>query len=367
MALSWEDIKSNHKDATKYLNTMNTNSEHKLDGGFSFRRDIIGKPNPEDLHYLSLGRGWQWAPKADAESLMTCLTRHGWAVTPGQWQGGHKSKNEGTLIQAEFILLDFDQNLSWKECQKDEYLSKRALFAYTTASHQAPGKGDRFRVAFQSDLLITDPKSMDLLIKGLRMKVPGSDPAINSSSLLYGNPKSEVHVFDLSNRLPAQELIFAAAVSDELRRTRFSRTNFHDQPYDIQQSERRVRRWLEQIPNTAYSIWITVAGCLRAVEASSQPWAFEAFDEWSAREYAAYDPSEVDRLWESFDNANPGGFSKLKHLAEWFKANPGLDEYQSEALFSHSRPDTSPNKTQTTNRKRTHRDETHLSFSERNL
>lgn len=346
---------------------MITNSEHKLEGGFSFRRDIIGKPNADDLRYLSLGRGWQWAPKADAESLMTCLTRHGWAVTPGQWQGGHKSKNEGTLIQAEFILLDFDENLSWKECQKDEYLSHRALFAYTTTSHQAPGKGDRFRIVFQSDLLITDPKSMDLLIKGLRMKVPGSDSAINSASLLYGNPKAEVHVFDLSNRLPAQELIFAAAVSDELRRTRFTRPDYHDQPYDIQQSERRVRRWLEQIPNTAYSIWITVAGCLRAVEASSQPWAFEAFDEWSAREYAAYGPSEVDRLWESFDNANPGGFSKLKHLAEWFKANPGLEEYQSEALLSNSRQDISPKKSPATTRKRTHRDETHLSFSERNL
>ena len=63
---------------------MITNSEHKLEGGFSFRRDIIGKPNEDDLHYLSLGRGWQWAPKADAEMLLTCLTRHGWAVTPGQ-------------------------------------------------------------------------------------------------------------------------------------------------------------------------------------------------------------------------------------------------------------------------------------------
>ena len=38
---------------------MNTNSEHKLEGGFSFRRDIIGKPIPEDLQYLSLGSGWQ--------------------------------------------------------------------------------------------------------------------------------------------------------------------------------------------------------------------------------------------------------------------------------------------------------------------
>jgi hypothetical protein len=307
---------------------MITNSKHKLEGGFSFRRDIVGKPNPQDLCYLSLGRGWQWAPTADAEMLMTCLTSHGWAVTPGQWEGGHKSKNDGSLIQSEFVLLDFDENLSWQECQEDEYLRQRALFAYTTTSHQAPGKGDRFRIAFQSDHLITDAKSMDLLIKGLRMKVPGSDPAINSASLLYGNPKSEVHVFDLSNRLPAKELIFAAALSDQLRRNRYSRSDSHDQTHDLQQSERRVRRWLEHIPNTAYRTWITVAGCLRAVEAQGHPWTFEVFDEWSARDYEAYDPNEVDRLWESFDNANPGGFTQLKHLAEWFKANPDQDEYQ---------------------------------------
>ena len=300
---------------------MITNSEHQLEGGFSFRRDIIGKPTAEDLPYLSLGRRWQWAQKANAKMLMTCLTKHGWAVTPGHWEGGHKSKNKGTLIEAEFVLLDFDENLSWQECLKNEYLSKGALFAYTTTSHQAPGKGDRFRIAFQSDLLITDPKSMDLLIKGLRMKVPGSDPAINSASLLYGNPRSQVHVFDFSNRLPAQELIFAAAVSDELRRNRFSRAVYHDQPYDIAQSERRVRRWLKHIPNTAYSSWITVAGCLRAIEAQGHPWTFEAFDEWSARAYVAYDPKEVDHLWESFDNANPGGFKKLKSLAEWFNKN----------------------------------------------
>ena len=303
-------------------------SENKIEGGFSFRRDIVGKPNPEALRYLSFGRGWQWAPKADAEMLMKCLTNHGWAVTPGHWEGGHKSKNNGKLIKSEFILLDFDANLSWEECLKDEYLSQRALFAYTTTSHQAPGKGDRFRIAFQSDLLITDPKSVDLLIKGLRMKVSGSDPAINSASLLYGNPRSQVHVFDFANRLPAQELIFAAAVSDELRRNRFTRPDYHDQPYDIAQSERRVRRWLEQIPNTAHNTWITVAGCLRAIEAQGHPWTFEAFDEWSGRDYEAYDPNEVDRLWKSFDNASPGGFNKLKNLAEWFKENPGQVAFQ---------------------------------------
>jgi len=99
---------------------VTNNSEHKLEGGFSFRRDIVGKPNPEALRYLSLGRGWQWAPKASAEMLMTCLTRHGWAITPGEWEGGHKSKKEGRLIRCEYVLLDFDDNLSSVAARKDD-------------------------------------------------------------------------------------------------------------------------------------------------------------------------------------------------------------------------------------------------------
>jgi len=190
------------------------------------------------------------------------------------------------------------------------------------------GKGDRFRVVFQSDRLITDSQAMDLLIKGLSMKVPGSDPSINAASLLFGNPNADVHMFGLKNRLPAQELIFAAAMSEELRRNRFHNPEYQNKPYDVLQSERRVRRWLGMIPNTAHSTWITVAGCLRAIEAQGHPWTFEAFDEWSGRDYEAYDPNEIDRLWKSFENASPGGFNKLKNLAEWFKENPGFHEYQ---------------------------------------
>lgn len=307
--------------------TMHTNSNQRHEGGFSFRRDIVGKPSPEALRYLSLGRGWQWAAKADAEALKACLTNHGWAVTPGRWQEGHKSKKDGKLLEAQYILLDFDENLSWLECTQNEYLNQRALFTYTTTSHQLTGKGDRFRIVFQSDLILTDSQSLDLIIQGLRMKVTGSDPAINSASLLFGNPTAEVHVFDLSNRIPAKELIFTAVLADEMRRQHYTRPGYQDQSYDLLQSERRVRGWLEHIPNTAYSTWLVVAGCLRAIEAQDHPWAFDAFEEWSAHQYEAYDPERVNRLWDSFSNASPGGFSKLKHLSEWFKANPDKEEF----------------------------------------
>ena len=346
----------------------------KLEGGFSHRKDIVGKPSQECLRYISLGRGWQWVPKADASQLLACLTEHGWAVTPGRWEGGHKSKKEGKLLEAQYILLDFDDNLSWLECKQHEYLNQRALFAYTTTSHRAPGKEDRFRVVFQSDLLITDPQSLDLLINGLRLEVPGSDPAINSASLLFGNSKAEVHVFDLSNRIPAEQLIIHAVTADEMKRSQFKRPGNRHQSYDLLQSERRVRRWLEHIPNTAYSTWLVVAGCLRAIEAQDHPWAFEAFDAWSAHQYEAYDPIAVDRLWESFDNANPGGFSKLQNLSEWFKANPGKEEYepstgesrstlpsyQYKTLSSHKAKQAKPNK-------RTRHDESQLSYGDRNL
>ena len=313
---------------TSHHNEPVQTKEVTLEGGFSLRQDIVGKPSQDSLRYISLGKGWRWAPKADASQLLTCLTNHGWAVTPGRWEGGHKSKREGRLLEAQFILLDFDDNLSWLECKQHEYLNQRALFAYTTTSHQTPGKGDRFRVVFQSDLLITESQSLDLLIKGLRIKVPGSDPAINSASLLFGNPTAEVHIFDFSNRIPARNLIVAALVAEEEKRQRLIKPGYQDQSYDLHQSERRVRRWLEQIPNTAYSTWLVVAGCLRAIEAQDHPWAFKAFDEWSAHQYEDYDPIAVDQLWETFYNSKPGGFYKLKSLSEWFKANPGKKQYE---------------------------------------
>lgn len=353
--------------------TMHTNSNQHPEGGFSFRTDIVGKPNPDALRYLSLGRGWQWADKADAETLLTCLTKHGWAVTPGHWQDGHKSKKDGKLLEAQYILLDFDANLSWLECKQYVYFQQRALFAYTTSSHQLTSKGDRFRIVFQSDLVLTDSQSLDLLIQGLRMKVTGSDPAINSASLLFGNPTAEVHVFDLSNRIPAKELIFTAVVADEMRRQRYTRPGYQDQSYNLLQSERRVRTWLEYIPNTAYSTWLVVAGCLRAIEAQDHPWAFDAFDEWSARQYEAYDPDKVNRLWDSFSNARPGGFSKLKNLSEWFKANPDEEEYDAspkeyQSTLASNQTVTNCNQVpnQFKQRTRTNTHERNCSFSDRN-
>ena len=376
-------IKATTKTVIKSYDLMYQASHHNepdqvkevtLEGGFSLRQDIVGKPSQDSLRYISLGKGWRWAPKADASQLLTCLTKQGWAVTPGRWEGGHKSKKEGTLLEAQYILLDFDDNLSWLECKQHEYLNQRALFAYTTTSHQSRGKGDRFRVVFQSDLLITDSQSLDILIKGLRIKVPGSDPAINSASLLFGNPTAEVHIFDLSNRIPARNLIVAALVAEEEKRQRLIKSGYQDQSYDLYQSERRVRRWLKHIPNTAYSTWLVVAGCLRAIEAQDHPWAFEAFDEWSAHQYEAYDPISVHRLWETFNNAKPGGFNKLKNLSEWFKANPEKEEYEASTEDSLSTTPSYQYKTLSSHRanqakpnKRTKHDESHLSYGDRNL
>ena len=47
---------------------MHINSNQHPDGGFSFRTDIVGKPNPESLRYLSLGRGWQWAASSGCDA-----------------------------------------------------------------------------------------------------------------------------------------------------------------------------------------------------------------------------------------------------------------------------------------------------------
>jgi hypothetical protein len=50
-------------DKQPSIYTVHTNSNQHPEDGFIFRTDIVGKPNPESLRYLSLGRIWQWARK----------------------------------------------------------------------------------------------------------------------------------------------------------------------------------------------------------------------------------------------------------------------------------------------------------------
>ena len=101
--------------------------------------------------------------------------------------------------------------------------------------------------------------------------------------------------------------------------------------YDSDNSCRRVQRWLSKTPNTSRSTWVKVAGCLRNIEAEGYQWAYPLFEEWSAHEYADFDPEECEKLWESL-TPGVGGFGALKKVAQYFERNPGEDEIDSTKL-----------------------------------
>lgn len=305
-------------------------------GGFSFRDNVVGKPPSESLRGLMLGDQWVWAPDATPEQLLVAVAVKGYAVTPAKWADGYKSKKKGRFIESSYLMLDFDDNLTWEQCKKHPYFVKHACFAYTSASHGKPGKGDRFRVVFALDVRVTDHVVFDRLIEGLHGIVPGSDTAINAASLLYGNPEAETHVFGWDNRLPTQDVYFHWAMADaqrKLKRQSYAdAVRFGAQLQDSSFS--RVQFWLDHIPNSARSTWVRIAGCLRNIEGHGYDWAYELFEEWSAKDYSDFDPEACERLWESLDS-NPGGFRKLKDYYIYFKENPEEDEYTLGTPSSH--------------------------------
>ena len=301
-------------------------------GGFSFRDNVVGKPS--DPQGMQLGSGWIWAEAAQPEHLLNCLTVQGFAVSPGRWLDGHKSKKSGTLTEASYLLLDYDDNLSWERAKTVGYFQRHALFAYTSHSHQQPGKGDRFRVVFALDRVVRDAKTFDMVLAGVRCLAPaGDDPAINSASLLYGNPRAEVHTFDLDNRLKVEDAYLEAAVIEAKRKfdQELALSAATAGVYTADNSVARVRRWLSAIPNTSRDTWVRVAGCLRNIEAGGHDWAYPLFIEWSEQNYEQFDPTHCEELWLSL-TANPGGFSRLKSISEWFRANPDRTEIDLNSL-----------------------------------
>lgn len=324
--------------ATKHVNnqTPDAMSNNEFRGGYSFRQNVVGKPPENCVAGLMLGSDWVWAEEAQPAHLLNCLTKHGYAVTPGRWVDGHKSKRNGLMTEANYLLLDYDANLSWEQAKEFGYFKRHALFAYTSANHQKPGKGDRFRIVFALDRVVRDANTYDMLINGVRTFCPdGDDVSINAASLLYGNPTAEVHVYDLDNRVNVEAAYMEAAIVEAQRK--FSREvalrTASQATYTTDNSVNRVRRWLTPIPNESRSTWVRVAGCMRNIEAQDHDWAYPLFEEWSARNYADFDPYDCERLWTSLE-PGLGGFGSLKNLAKYFEQYPTHKEVDQQKYSS---------------------------------
>lgn len=164
---------------------------------YSERQDIIGKPSCDSM-YKSLANGWEERSTADLDELLTILGQKGWAVAPGVYRDGVKTKEN--FIYGQIYLADFDNTLSLEDAKTNEFLNRHFIGIYTTASHGL--KGDRFRAVGIFPEPLTSHESYDKAVRYIRELLDGQDKSMNCAQASFGNPGAEIIRFDLNNRLP---------------------------------------------------------------------------------------------------------------------------------------------------------------------
>jgi hypothetical protein len=173
---------------------MNDNTELR----FSVRTDLLDKPTSPHL-LAKLRDGWNEHQVTDPKELFEILARRGFAVAPGIYRDGAKTK--GSFLSGQIYLADFDNTLSLDDALQHPYLRQHFIGIYTTASHGTI-KGDRFRAIGIFDEAFTTAEDYDAAVKAIRKALPGQDPAMGSAQACFGNRNAEVFYFDTSNRLP---------------------------------------------------------------------------------------------------------------------------------------------------------------------
>lgn len=209
--------------------------------GFSVRRDVRNKPAKGDQIYQTFHRDWEWVD-GDAHRLLKAVTA-GVAISPGRWADGidkhgnpikgYKSKFNGEFLEAHFVMLDFDGELSLTTAIDHPYLKKNASFLYTSPSHQLPGKGDRFRVILQLSEAVMTWRDMDDVIIAIRLELGElDDEKINAASLLFGsrpdnNPNFQRYIWSgYKNRLDPIPLIDERRAARVARQLRFQQMGY---------------------------------------------------------------------------------------------------------------------------------------------
>ena len=302
---------------------MNSNN---IGRGFSFKRNIINKATDEQLS--KLGRGWIWADGGDRHHLKDCLTVKGWAATGGHWSDGWKNSNKGNFIAANYIFLDFDGKVKLQNVMADPFIQQHAAFIYTTFSHGIKS-GDRFRVVFETDEVITSLSKYNSLISLIKRIVPGSDDAINGVSCLFGCDRSTVYDFPDSNYLVISDL--DQRIQDEqerAQRIRQERTAAAGSVFDGSSTDtgNNLRRWLCYVPNDDYDQWVKVGSWIKSVVASgdiADDEGLGVFTDWSIANYEGVkhrrdDAAVITDLWDGLEggrvNEDTGEFIRANGL-----------------------------------------------------
>lgn len=288
--------------------------------GFSFKKGIVNKATDDQLS--KLGRGWVWCEDGSPQHLLNCLTDKGWAVTPGRWQNGWKHSKNSIFWGATYMFLDFDGDVPMEGVLKDDFVNASALFLYTTASHGIKD-GDRFRLVFKLDKPSVSLTQFDHILKGLKHIIPGSDPAINAASLLYGCDYAQVEVFNMDNTLDTDFCLEIYEMNKPPTVIRNTTSNtFFDGGVDM--TERNVRGWLRNVPADGYNKWIKVGAWLKSISNSgelTEDQTLNIFIDWSIANYVGENNkrNDEDYITSCWDRLSGGGYGlvKLKQLAEY--------------------------------------------------
>ena len=283
--------------------------------GFSFLSEIENKANNEELKRL--GRGWIWAPGGTSDHLLDCLTKKGWAVTPGHWEDGWKNNKRSKMFCASYVFLDYDGGRNLKSAVADHFNQTNASFIYTTYSHGIK-PGDRYRIVYELDEPVVAGRDYDpvqrfnQILEGLKLLQPGSDPAINSVSCLFGNNRSPQVINFGSNQLDTSKCL---AAYEEAQAKREMKRNLRvDNPSrvfdgDISDTEHNLRTWLQAVDADGYHLWRQVGSWLKGVVYTgeiSEEQGLNIYLDWSIANYVGEkhqrnQPDVIERTWDSLD------------------------------------------------------------------
>lgn len=281
--------------------------------GFSYKQGIINKATQDQLS--KLGMGWVWVNTENIDHLIDCLTNKGFAVTPGHWAGGWKNNRKSVFWGASYVFLDFDGERVMSEVLADPLVKSSACFAYTTASHGIKD-GDRFRLVFKMSREARSIEDFNQIIKGLKHLIPGSDPAINAVSCLFGNDRAEVTVFNRDNTLDVEHCIQTYEDSKPVRIVNHTTTaEFFGTDNTTLYN---LSRWLKDVPADSYQKWFKVGVWLKSVvnaDAISDEQGLQIYMTWSLTNYVEStsprrcEPQFIEDSWEGFAG---GGYGLLK-------------------------------------------------------
>lgn len=127
------------------------------------------------------------------------LVRHGYAFCPQLKNNWKKASN---FLCSDYLAVDIDEGPRIEEMLEHEFIKLYCSFIYTTVNHTE--EDHRFRMVFELEESITDPKTMKHAMSGLLKKFGGDPSCTDPCRMFFGAKNCIIH--HLNKTLPADEV-----------------------------------------------------------------------------------------------------------------------------------------------------------------